>query len=426
MDQNLNISENFNFISKLDIINFNKYKESRKKFYDLKKLILKFSDHDFPIFLDSSVLLRVYEISITGREEIKKFFKTYRARIYITNQIQSEFLINRDKVIDNFFLKDTKKLPTLFESSIIKSIEDFIEKNNFIIKDYDGVEKELKEILVKLGKIQEQVIKNSEELKEKNKDIKIKDEILELYSKFNFLEPLSDTEIGLIKNDFNLLKTKYIEFKNQTNTNNSDKEFRPAFPGMGDISLKKDNAYGDFIIYHEMMKFSKLKQTNILFLTLDETKGDWMQKDKDPHLHYVENFYSNTDNSIFIIDSQKLFLDEFKVDLSNAISSIKFYYYIKNAESYLKVLADKYIVKKGSTAIADTPSSHNYKNLRLNLIREEKLRYNPEKELYVFIEDVVFNSPSAAASVIADNSINGRYAFLNYENDVALGEYLEL
>ena len=47
-----------------------------------------------------------------------------------------------------------------------------------------------------------------------------------------------------------------------------------------------------------------------------------------------------------------------------------------------------------------------YSNLKNQLIEEEKL--TADGEFYRFGEDIVFNSPSAAAAVVLDRNANGR------------------
>ncbi|PVV55718.1 PIN-like domain-containing protein, partial [Chryseobacterium sp. HMWF035] len=94
---------------------------------------------------------------------------------------------------------------------------------------------------------------------------------------------------------------------------------RTIFPGLGDIKDKPDDPYGDFIIYHEMMKYMLSKNTEIIFLTFDNTKGDWMSKSKAPYIHYVENMYINTNEIIYILDAERILEQILNVEIDSLI-----------------------------------------------------------------------------------------------------------
>ena len=70
----------------------------------------------------------------------------------------------------------------------------------------------------------------------------------------------------------------------------------------------------------------------------------------------------------------------------------------------------EFVVLKGSTAYANPPHATNsYSNLREQLIEQGVLVHSSKQsDLLEFTQDVVFNSPSAAASVINGRNSNGR------------------
>ena len=88
--------------------------------------------------------------------------------------------------------------------------------------------------------------------------------MLNVISKFQITPELSEEEEVVLKNQFNDLTSIYSTVKNDQNKN-----WKSTFPGCGD---KKENPYGDFIIYHEMIKFLKSNQTDAVFLTNDVEK----------------------------------------------------------------------------------------------------------------------------------------------------------
>src|SRR3954463_7612820 len=68
----------------------------------------------------------------------------------------------------------------------------------------------------------------------------------------------------------------------------------------------------------------------------------------------------------------------------------------------------EFVVLKGSTARKQgIPSWTSYQALRDQLVQEGKLADGPNPSLYVFTEDVPFNSPSAAAAVVFGGNQRG-------------------
>jgi uncharacterized protein DUF4357 len=62
---------------------------------------------------------------------------------------------------------------------------------------------------------------------------------------------------------------------------------------------------------------------------------------------------------------------------------------------------DEFVVFKESTARKHgLPSWTSYKQLRDQLVQEGKLIDSPDPDLYLFADDIPFNSPSAAAAVV--------------------------
>ncbi|MCH2046532.1 MAG: PIN-like domain-containing protein [Saprospiraceae bacterium] len=118
----------------------------------------------------------------------------------------------------------------------------------------------------------------------------------EAFEHKNVLGTLGRRKIEQLKKEFNsLVKT----------ASNREKSKR-VFPGMGDSNRRFKYPYGDFIIFHEMMYFAKEEQKDVLFLTYDTTKGDWLRKSGNVHAHYVENFYLNTGQMLYILDANSI------------------------------------------------------------------------------------------------------------------------
>jgi hypothetical protein len=70
----------------------------------------------------------------------------------------------------------------------------------------------------------------------------------------------------------------------------------------------------------------------------------------------------------------------------------------------------EFVVLKGSTALATPKESWtSYRGLRDRLIEDQKLVAIPDRNLYLFAEDVPLKSPSAGGAVIYAGNINGRF-----------------
>lgn len=85
----------------------------------------------------------------------------------------------------------------------------------------------------------------------------------------------------------------------------------------------------------------------------------------------------------------------------------------KGAEATARVTDDAFVVLKGSTASQqDSPSWDTYKTLRDNLVEQGLIVPHADNpDLYQFTEDVPFNSPSAAGTVVCAGNTNGRTAW---------------
>lgn|SRR5699024_6988748 len=99
------------------------------------------------------------------------------------------------------------------------------------------------------------------------------------------------------------------------------------------------------------------------------------------------------------------------VKQENVDKQIEIYNYsIKNAKAQMKIEEDKYVVLKGSTAVVTNRQSagNSIIKMRESLIKNGTLKLNKEKNVYQFVENYIFTSPSYAASAISGGEENGR------------------
>lgn len=313
-----NISEDNSYYAKRIISSISKYKECLDKFSENfeKEVSLKTNTL---LIIDTSVLLRYYSISFTAREKLYKFLTDNKDRIIITYQIQTEFLRNREDIIQRFFEQVTSKIPKEFNSEIINGMKGFLDKHKVVLKDYSfvepGIEKYQAELEALLNKLNDAV-----ELKKKeHKDLIVKDNLLNFLATYSLCEKLEIDELKIVKNHFDLLS------KNITPEKVDSIISKPngAFPGLGDIKEKPDDPYGDYIIFHEIMRHMMNKNINAIFLTFDNTKGDWMSKSKSPYLHYVQNVYANSGKILYIIDAERAFGELLNINIDSLVVSEK-------------------------------------------------------------------------------------------------------
>lgn len=92
-------------------------------------------------------------------------------------------------------------------------------------------------------------------------------------------------------------------------------------------------------------------------------------------------------------------------------------FYIKSNNFNAEMYEDKqgYIVKKGSQAKKELSRSitETYRQLRKKLIDKNLLVLNNSSNYYLFTEDTVFNSTSAASNIVLGRQSNGLLEWIN-------------
>jgi len=271
------------------------------------------------IFLDTNVLLRYYSISFTAREKLFDFLVKNKKRIIVTPQIQIEFIRNREENIQRFFEQVTSKIPQDFKTDIVNKMKNFSEQNEVILKDYPFVESDLKGYKSKLEDLLKKLNEAVDLKKKEHLDLIYKDKLLDFLATCTQYEGLTTNELDLVKQHFDSLKKNLTPESIDSLTNKQN----GAFPGLGDIRNKPEDPYGDYTIFHEIMKYMMNEKVDTIFLTFDNTKGDWMNKNRTPHLHYIQNMYSNTGKILYILDAERAFDDLLKINIESLIPSIE-------------------------------------------------------------------------------------------------------
>ncbi len=297
------IDENFHFELGMNIT-LKEVHDSLEKFREGFIDAMKLSDK-YDLFLDTNIYLGYYGMSIKQKKVLIKFLKKNKDRIIITDEIQKEILRNRISVIQKDFFAPIKKVSTDYvtmkKTVMGGAVESYKnDKKSILTEDYPDLWKnlvnmqdEIKMIFENYSDIQEGIRKSTEETANSYKDIVVADDLLNILKDIKVIERLDDKEKSFLKSKYDEYTIMYKQIK-------SSKQTEFAFPGCGD---SKEDPYGDFIIFHEIIKFLKNSQKQAIFLTNDVTKKDWLRSDRKPFTHYIENIYKLTENTLYILEA---------------------------------------------------------------------------------------------------------------------------
>ncbi|MEK3836540.1 PIN-like domain-containing protein [Paenibacillus sp. FSL R7-0128] len=339
-----------------------------KCFWDQKGLVI----------FDTNVLLNLYNYSIDSTKEIIKNLEKINDRIWLPGQVYLEFQNNKKKVSQKSFGKyeTVKKDVSKLLDNTITSLYDTLGKcNKFRYPTFTDI----------INLAIENIKCSRDDLTKVDDDIetekKLNRELLDDDIINKFLENLhSKGQIGVNFSHIELISI-YVEgdtryklgippgFKDKKKLNSGDSEKE-------DYSTKR-KAYGDLIIWKEIIRKANSLPVDILYITDDE-KVDWWnfeivtdrntnkehKKLLGPHFELIEEFkaYSNKEfhmltfvefidhlTKLRVIDSTKLHYELNKVNiLTHYINQqlididLNIDYLIKDLDSFFDYEAEKY------------------------------------------------------------------------------------
>lgn len=268
---------------------------------------------DFNIFLDTNVLLGYYQLPIAARVRLYDFLETNKERIYICNQVYREFTKHHHKVRRIYAQQLKLEQPTTYQKSVCQRIADFIEDNVDVLAAYPEFKNDLEQayknsavVVKKLSSLAKERIRHCQTALDEQ-DLQA---LLEVLPR---LEGLSKKEFFFLKEEFDGLR-EAVETVEQNNFSTKAAAYlykhpNKVFPGIGDLHKKPNYPYGDYCIFHELMKWSKTHRPDlpIVFLTNDVTKSDWVDIHQRTYVHYLENFYLNTGKIFYILHAEAVF-----------------------------------------------------------------------------------------------------------------------
>ncbi len=97
----------------------------------------------------------------------------------------------------------------------------------------------------------------------------------------------------------------------------------------------------------------------------------------------------------------------------------------RSREAKLIISENVYILLKGSFIKTDSVNSfnsHNYSRLRRELEKSDYFSPTDSESFYKLVKDIEFNSPSAAAAVVRNSSMNGRKEW-RLKSGISLDEF---
>ena len=312
--------DKISFATKLKELNISSYAESIKIYLEAVENAIELKS-DIPIFIDTNILLKYYSISFISRKTLFNFLKKHKKRIFITSQVQKEFVKNREDIIERFFNETLEKLEGNFKDEIKNKAQSYVERNKILFEDFPIFEKKINSLIQDIEKAQEQLEKEIADIKSRLNETKYQDEFLSLTLEMNLIDILSEEDTKFLKTEFDILK-KSVDI---SKIKNEICKPQNAFPGMMDIKEKPENPYGDYLIFHEILKYLNDNNTDAIFLTYDTTKGDWIKENKEPHNHYIQTCYLATGKTLFFLDAERFFNKHLKRHLNSLVSKVDYY-----------------------------------------------------------------------------------------------------
>ena len=282
---------------------------------------------DVILAFDTNLLLDLYKMSNTERCEFLKFIDNNAHRIIIPSQVEIEFMRHRLEKIEAFQvqLKDLKEQAKQFVTSLKKAnktaasqlkqlSQNSLVKNDMadviplidVLKEYIDNNDSSDEFKNKLDELVEPVSKALNDNVDKLLPLSIsesKDPVLQSLCKTHILKSLSEEELIFIKDKYYQLLEDFNEHKIE----GENRKMPYCFPGCGDRRKINDgfDPTGDFIIYHELLAYMIKENKDVIFLTRDIAKSDWIKTDGTPFNHYIVDVYRNTRKMLYIFNAEK-------------------------------------------------------------------------------------------------------------------------
>lgn len=260
---------------------------------------------------DTNIFLNLYRYTEVTRESLLKAMEQLSDRIWMPKQVAQELMKDRAKVI----------FDTL---EIVKALKE--EKEKFI------------------NNCREKLRRETSDTKIENMSIEIDEHINSLIEESSYIESVDDDKIleQLLKLYENKVGDGFsnteIEAIKKEGTERYDKQIPPGYK---DYKKGEDNnAFGDLIIWKEILSFAKNNKKDIIYVTGDK-KDDWWNKVNGrtlgPRVELKKEFFDET-NKCFHMYSMDRFLEQFEEIQGTQIKQSA----IDEVKNYERVIEEKH------------------------------------------------------------------------------------
>lgn len=275
-------------------------KDAIKEYIDLSDAEKESLWETATFVFDTNVFLNLYRYSKKTRDVLLGYMKELNGRIWMPHQVAYEFMKNRPEVI----FESVERYSNL-EENILRPCKDKLR-----IKDDDPDFKNLQKYIKKW--IED--YKKNNLLIESTSNDGILDDILQLFD--------GKTGMSYSKEEVDSIKKEGSE--------RYKKEIPPGYKDNKKANADKDNnAYGDLIVWKQILDFAKNKKKDIIFVTSDQ-KEDWWNivhgKTLGPRVELKKEFndYTGTKFHMYSMDG---FISNFESAKGNSgiVDEVKAY-----------------------------------------------------------------------------------------------------
>lgn len=288
----------FNAINNLTIKDEVEANEYYKKAY--------VDSNSYIFVIDTNALIRTFQFD---SEALKTFENSLLLKnYYTTKQIEIEFLRNKDYLSNYYWVDLNQKMIQDFEAKVVINLRTFFQQYSHILSTENEIQKKVKRHLTSTVNILKTIRKTALSFSETRAHETIANTLKIIKENVNVHYSLKDKDYERLLEEYKNLVLKYQKLLSEKK--NFENEYRAyVFPGMGE---KKDiNPEGDYFIFHEMIELAKETKKNIIFLTNDITKGDWVEKKSGKnYIHYQTAFYILSKQGIKVRNFEEYILED--------------------------------------------------------------------------------------------------------------------
>lgn len=213
---------------------------------------------DAILTVDTNVLLDLYRVHKETRDSIIHNLSKFKGRLWLSHQVAKEFFNNRNEVITQAHV-ELDKSKSIVMNDIPREINNLI---NDKTKDYRGISKKfinsLKEELDKCYKSISEPYSNDMKVEFFIENDEILNSILDLFNDC-VGNPFDEAELVELRKEGERRLENHIP------------------PGFKDDKKTGDDRFGDFFVWEQILRYSKIQNKPIIFITGDK-KEDWWEK----------------------------------------------------------------------------------------------------------------------------------------------------